>query len=96
MLIQVFLNLHQHMECKCFWKSYIPCADANYIPCADANPPEPSCTCRFRRVAHAFDMLSDEDKRAEYDEKGEAGHQVRNPGGLEPLTYSPPPLQPSR
>ena len=39
----------------------------------DANPDDPSAEDRFKEVARAYEVLSDPDKRARYDQFGEAG-----------------------
>lgn len=39
----------------------------------DANPDDPSAEDRFKEVARAYEVLSDTDQRARYDQYGEAG-----------------------
>ncbi len=51
----------------------------------DANPDDPAAEARFKEVALAYEVLSDPDRRRQYDTFGDAGPQGGNPfatGGL--------------
>jgi len=47
----------------------------------DANPDDPSAEARFKEVALAYEVLSDPQRRQQYDTYGDAGPQAGNPFG---------------
>ncbi len=47
----------------------------------DANPDDPSAEAQFKEVALAYEVLSDPQRRQQYDRFGEAGPQAGNPFG---------------
>jgi molecular chaperone DnaJ len=47
----------------------------------DANPDDPTAEARFKEVALAYEVLSDPQRRQQYDQFGEAGPQAGNPFG---------------
>ena len=47
----------------------------------DANPDDPEAEDMFKQVSHAYEVLSDAEKRARYDQFGEAGVGGRGNAG---------------
>src|SRR6478735_10737363 len=47
----------------------------------DANPDDPTAEARFKEVALAYEVLSDPQRRQQYDTYGDAGPQAGNPFG---------------
>ncbi len=56
----------------------------------DANPGDPEAEARFRRIAEAYEVLSDPDRRAQYDRGGDLnlGAFRQGTGGLDDLLRS--------
>ena len=57
----------------------------------DHNPDDPGAEQRFKEVQHAYSVLNDEKKRAQYDRFGEigAGDFRTSPGGQQVYTWGP-------
>ena len=74
------LGLSQGAEKKEIQKAYRELA-RKYHP--DMNPDDASAKAKFQEVQHAYDVLSDENKRSQYDQFGEGfENMAQGPGGF--------------
>ena len=68
-------------------KAYRKLARVNH---PDANPDDPKAEERFKEISHAHDVLSDPDKRKEYDARLQFGGRGPNGGGFGGRAAPPP------
>jgi molecular chaperone DnaJ len=54
----------------------------------DRNPGDDSAVARFKEITEAYQVLSDDDKRARYDRFGHAGLEMGAPPGTDPFAHA--------